>query len=42
MLYEVITIVDVDLLLQPDHPFYERPRPAEKVCIRPALIEFLV
>jgi len=33
-------IVDVDLLLQPDHPFYERPRPAEKVCIRPALIEF--
>ena len=33
-------IVDVDLLLLPDHPFYEKPRPAEKVCIRPALIEF--
>jgi hypothetical protein len=33
-------LVDVDLLLLPDHPFYEKPRPAEKVCIRPALIEF--
>lgn len=33
-------LVDIDLYLQPDHPFYERPRPAEKVCIRPALIEF--
>ena len=33
-------LIDVDLYLEPDHPFYERPRPAEKVCIRPALIEF--
>ena len=24
----------------PEHPFYEEPRPAEKVCIRPACIEF--
>ena len=33
-------LIDIDLLLLPDHPFYEKPRPAEKVCIRPALIEF--
>lgn len=33
-------LVDIDLLLLPEHPFYEKPRPAEKVCIRPALIEF--
>jgi hypothetical protein len=33
-------LVDIDLLLLPDHPFYEPPRPAEKICIRPALIEF--
>lgn len=33
-------LADIDLLLLPDHPFYEKPRPAEKVCIRPALIEF--
>ena len=32
--------VDIDLFLTPEHPFYERPRPAEKVCIRPAFIEF--
>lgn len=32
--------IDVDVHLLPDHPFYEKPRPAEKVCIRPALIEF--
>lgn len=32
--------VDVDLLLLETHPFYEKPRPAEKVCIRPAVIEF--
>ncbi len=35
-----VLVVDVDLFLEPDHPFYERPRPAEKVCIRPAVIEF--
>jgi hypothetical protein len=33
-------MVDVDLYLEPEHPFYEKPRPAEKVCIRPAIIEF--
>jgi len=32
--------VDVDIFLSPEHPFYEKPRPAEKVCIRPAVIEF--
>ena len=32
--------IDSDILLLPDHPFYEKPRPAEKVCIRPAIIEF--
>ncbi len=33
-------LVDIDLLLLPEHPFYEPPRPAEKMCIRPALVEF--
>ena len=33
-------IIDIDLYLMPEHPFYEQPRPAEKVCIRPAYIEF--
>lgn len=33
-------IIDIDLYLTPEHPFYEKPRPAEKVCIRPAYIEF--
>lgn len=33
-------MVDIDLFLTPEHPFYEKPRPAEKVCIRPAVIEF--
>ncbi len=32
--------IEVDLFLTPDHPFYEKPRPAEKVCIRPGVIEF--
>lgn len=32
--------VDIDLFLMPEHPFYETPRPAERVCIRPAYIEF--
>lgn len=32
--------VEIDVFLTPDHPFYEKPRPAEKVCIRPAVIEF--
>ena len=33
-------MVDLDLFLTPEHPFYEKPRPAQKVCIRPAVIEF--
>ena len=33
-------LIDIDLFLEPGHPFYESPRPAEKVCIRPALLEF--
>lgn len=32
--------IDVDMFLTAEHPFYEKPRPAEKVCIRPAVIEF--
>jgi hypothetical protein len=33
-------LVDVDLFLTPEHPFYEKPRPSQKDCIRPAVIEF--
>lgn len=33
-------VIDIDLYLEADHPFYEKPRPAEKNCIRPAVIEF--
>lgn len=33
-------VIDIDLYLEADHPFYEKPRPAEKICIRPAVIEF--
>ena len=32
--------IDLDLFLCPDHAFYEKPRPAEKACFRPALLEF--
>jgi hypothetical protein len=40
-LYESDTLtVDIDVLLTTEHAFYERPRPAEKVCIRPASIVF--
>jgi len=35
-------VIDIDLYLEPGHPFFEKPRPAEKVCIRPAWIEFPV
>lgn len=39
--YESQTLfLDTDLLLTPGHPSYETPRPREKVCIRPAVIEF--
>lgn len=33
-------LIDVDLFLTPEHPFFEAPRPAEKACIRPAIVEF--
>ena len=33
-------IIDVDLCLEAQHPFYEKPQPAEKECIRAAHIEF--
>ena len=33
-------LIDTDLHLLPEHPFFEKPRPAEKVCIRAAVIEF--
>ena len=33
-------LIDIDLHLLPEHPYFEKPRPAEKVCIRPAVIEF--
>ncbi len=33
-------VIDIDVFLTAEHPFYEKPRPAEKVCIRPAFIEF--
>jgi len=29
-------IIDIDIFLTAEHSFYEKPRPAEKVCIRPA------
>lgn len=32
--------IDIELLLAPEHPFYETPRPTEKACIRPAIVEF--
>jgi hypothetical protein len=33
-------LIDIDLFLTPEHPFFEKPRPAQKGCIRPAVIEF--
>ena len=33
-------LIDLDLFLCPDHAFYEKPRPAEKGCFRPAFLEF--
>lgn len=35
-------LIDIDVYLTDEHPFYEKPRPAEKTCIRPAIIEFPV
>jgi hypothetical protein len=33
-------LIDLDLYLCPEHAFYEKPRPAEKACFRPASLEF--
>ncbi len=33
-------LIDLDLFLCPNHAFYEKPRPAEKACFRPATLEF--
>ena len=33
-------VIDIDLYLTPEHPFYEKPRSSENACIRPAVIEF--
>jgi hypothetical protein len=33
-------MVDLDLYLCPDHPFYEKPRPSEAGCYRAAFLEF--
>ena len=35
-----VLFVDVDVFLTAGHPFYEKPRPAEKFCIRAGCIEF--
>jgi hypothetical protein len=32
--------IDLDLYLCPEHAFYERPRPKERACFRPAILEF--
>lgn len=32
--------IDLDLALAPEHAFYERPRPNERACYRPATLEF--
>jgi hypothetical protein len=33
-------LIDLDLYLCDDHAFYEKPRPAEKACFRPAILDF--
>ncbi|MDJ0916649.1 MAG: hypothetical protein QNJ05_02720 [Woeseiaceae bacterium] len=35
-----LLLLDLDVQLRPDHPFYEVPRPSQKACIRAATIEF--
>jgi hypothetical protein len=32
--------IDLDLFLCPEHAFYERPRPKQHACYRPAILEF--
>ena len=34
-----LLLLDIDVYLLPDHPFYEVPRPSQKACIRAATIE---
>lgn len=34
-------LIDLDLFLNPEHAFYEQPRPAEGACFRQAVIEFV-
>ena len=33
-------VIDVDVCLDPQHPFYEPPRPSEQFCIRAGVLEF--
>ncbi len=33
-------MIDLDVVLRPEHTYYEEPRPAEGACYRPAVIEF--
>ena len=33
-------LIDLDLYLKAEHPYYEEPRPAEKACFRAAFLEF--
>ena len=33
-------LIDVDLVLCSTHPFYEKPRPSQIACFRPAEIQF--
>ena len=33
-------VIEIDLYLTPEHPFYEKPRPSENACIMPAVVEF--
>ncbi len=33
-------MLDLDLFLCPEHPFYEKPRPSEAACFRAAFLEF--
>jgi len=33
-------LIDLDLFLCPTHPLYEKPRPSQGACFRPAEIQF--
>ncbi len=35
-----LLLLDLDVHLLPDHPFYEAPRPSQKACTRAATVEF--